>query len=104
MVDAAQYIWWPSMHRDIIQLCKDCPQCNKFSNNLKANASPNSAKPLTLLSGPNEEFQLNYTEPLQDSAGNIIYILVAIDRYSKYPSAMITQSTEAKEIIRFLNS
>ena len=25
MVDAAQYIWWPRMHRDIVQLCKDCP-------------------------------------------------------------------------------
>ena len=30
MVDAAQYIWWPRMHRDIVQLCKDCPQCTKF--------------------------------------------------------------------------
>ena len=37
MVDAALYIWWPRMHRDIIQLCKDCPQCTKFSQNLKAN-------------------------------------------------------------------
>ena len=92
------------MHRYIIQLCKDCPQCTKFSNNLKANASLNSSKPLTLLSSPNEEFQLNYAEPLQDSAGNIINILLAIDRYSKYPSRMITRSTEGKEIISFLNS
>ena len=55
MVDAAQYIWWPRMHRDIVQLCKDCPQCTKFGKNLKANASFNSSKPLPLLSGPNEE-------------------------------------------------
>ena len=41
MVDAAQYIWWPRMHRDIVQLCKDCPQCTKFGKNLKANASFN---------------------------------------------------------------
>ena len=34
MVDAAQYIWWPRMHRDIVQLCKDCPQCTKFGKNL----------------------------------------------------------------------
>ena len=26
MVDAAQYLWLPRMHRDIVQLCKDCPQ------------------------------------------------------------------------------
>ena len=59
MIDAAQYIWWPRMHLDIVQLCKDCPQCTKFGNNLKANASFNSTKPLPLLSGPNEELQLD---------------------------------------------
>ena len=89
MVDAAQYIWWPRMHRDIIQLCKDSPLCTKFGKNLKNNTSFNSSKALPLLSGPNEELQLNYAGPLPDSAGNNIYILVAIDRYSKYMSAMI---------------
>ena len=49
--------------------------------------------PYVFLSGPNEELQLNYAGPLPDSAGNIIYILVAIDRYFKYPSAMIIRST-----------
>ena len=104
MVDAAQYIWWPRMHGDIVQLCKDCPQCTKFGKNLKANASFNSTKPLPLLSGPNEELQLDYAGPLLDSDGNNIYILVAIDRYSKYPSAMITRSTGDKKIIKFLKS
>ena len=104
MVDAAQYIWWPRMHRDIVQLCKDCPQCTKFGKNLKANASFNSSKPLPLLSGPNEELQLDYAGPLLDSFGNSMYILVAIDRYSKYPSAMITRSTGGRKIIKFLKS
>ena len=104
MVDAAQYIWWPRMHRDIVQLCKDCPQCTKFGKILKANASFNSTKPLPLLSGPNEELQLDYAGPLLDSYCNSIYILVAIDRYSKYPSAMITRSTGGRKIIEFLKS
>ena len=104
MVDAAQYIWWPRMHRDIVQLCKDCPQRTKFGKNLKANASFNSTKPIPLLSGPNEELQLDYVGPLLDSDGNSIYILVAIDRYSKYPSAMITRSTGGRKIIKFLKT
>ena len=101
MVDAAQNIWWPRRHRDIVQLCKDCPQCTKFGKNLKANASFNSTKPLPLLSGPNEELQLDYAGPLLDSNSNSIYILVAIDLYSKYPSAMITRSTGGRKIIKF---
>ena len=104
MVDAAQYIWWPRMHQDIVQLCKDCSQFTKFGKNLKANASFNSSKPLPLLSGPNEELQLYYSGPLFDSFGNSMYILVAIDRYSKYPSAMITRSTGGRKIIKFLKS
>ena len=74
MVDAAQYIWWPRMHRDVLQLCKDCPQCTKFGKNLKANTSFNSTKLLPLLTGPNEELQLDYAGPLLDSVGNNIYI------------------------------
>ena len=92
------------MHRHIVQLSKDCPQCTKFGKNLKANTSFNSTKPLPLLSGPNEELQLDYVGPLLDSDGNNIYILVAIDRYSKYPSGMIIRSTGGKKIIKFLKS
>ena len=104
MVDAAQYIWWPRMHRDIVQLCKDCPQCTKFGMNLKANASFNSTKSLPLLPGPYEELQLDYAGPLLNSDGNSNYVLVAVDRYSKYPSAMITRSTGGRKIIKFLKT
>ena len=83
---------------------EDCPQCTKFGKKLKPNASFNSTKPLPLLSGPYEELQLDYAGPLLDSDGNNIYILVAINRYSKYPSAMITRSTGSRKIIKFLKS
>ena len=72
------------------------------------NASFKSSQTLPQLSGPNEELQLDYAGPaneelqldyagpLSDCAGNV-YILVAIDGYSKYPSAMITRSTGGKK-------
>ena len=104
MVGAAQFIKLARTHRDIIQLCKDCPQCTKFGKNLNANASFNSSKTLPLLYGPNEELQLDYAGPLLDSACNSLYILVAIDRYFKYPSAMVNRSTGGKKIIKFLKS
>ena len=98
MVDAAQYIWWPRMHRDNIQLCKDFPQCTKFEKKPKAHTSFNSSKTLPLLSGP------DYAGPLPNSAGKNNYILVAIDLYSQYPSAMITRSTGGKKIVKFMKS
>ena len=86
MVDTAQYIWWPRMHRrDIVQLCEDCPQCTMFDKNLKANLSYNSSQSLPQLSAPNEEIQLDSAGPLPDYAGNQIKILVAIVRDSNRP-------------------
>ena len=35
MVDAAQNIWWPRMHRNIMQLWKDCPQYTKFGQDIQ---------------------------------------------------------------------
>ena len=31
MVDAAQYLWWPKMHREIIDLCQSCRSCSAYS-------------------------------------------------------------------------
>ena len=104
MVDAAQYIWWPRLHRDIVQLCKDCPQNTKFGKNLKANTSFNSTKPLPLLSGPNEELQLNYGGPLLDSVGNNIYIFVLksyIQHHSIPKSIETDHSTKVLRISYF---
>ena len=79
MVDAAQYIWWPRMHRDIFQMCKNCPQCTNFGKYLKSNLSFDSSRLLPKLLGPNEEDHFDYAGPLQDHVTNQMYSLVAID-------------------------
>ena len=55
----------------------------KFGKNLKSNVIFKSSQSLPRLLGPNEEVQLDYTSLLQDHLGNQMFILVAIDRYSK---------------------
>ena len=30
MVDAAQYLWWPKMHKEIIDLCQSCRSCSAY--------------------------------------------------------------------------
>ena len=52
----------------------------------------------------NEELQLDYAGPLSDGVGNQTYILVAIDRYSNYPSAMPTITNGANQILKFLEN
>ena len=61
-------------------------------------------KPLPLLNAPNEKLRLDYAGPLSDGAGKQVYILVAIDRFSKYPSAMLTKTTGVNKILKFLDN
>ena len=63
----------------------------------------NSLQPLPLLSQPGQEVQLDYAGPLEDCKGKI-YLLTAIDRYSKFPSVKVMKSTGGKSTIKFLRS
>ena len=62
------------------------------------------AKSLPLLTQPGQEMQLDYAGPLEDHKGKKIYLLVAIDRYSKFPSVKVTKSTGGKSTINFFRT
>ena len=96
-MDASDYIWWPFLNRQIVNVCEKCPECTLFGKNIKTSATYNSAKPLSTLSAPNQKLQLDFAGPLKDDKKGKIYILVAIDRFSKFPSVMLTKSTSAKK-------
>ena len=66
-----------------------------FGKNLKPINSFSSSKPLPLLKVANQEIQLDYAGPLSDGSRGQIYILVAIDRYSKFSSNLLTKTTGA---------
>ena len=92
------------MHKDIVSLAEECRKCTRYGNNAKYIIPKNSSQPLSLLSQPGQEIQLDYTGPLEDGKGKKIYLLTAIDRYSKLPSVKVTKSTGGKSTIKFLSS
>ena len=104
MVDTEQLLWWPRIHRDIVNLCKNCRECTQFGKNLKWLSHFKMYKSLPLLNAPNEEVHLDFAGPLSDKVGSQIYILVAIDRYSKYSSSMLTKSTGANKLLKLMRT
>ena len=44
---------------------------------------------------PNEEVQLDFAGPLPDELNRDAYILVAIDKWSKFPTAKVVSNTTA---------
>ena len=104
MLEVSNYLWWPHMHKDIVNMAEECRSCTRYGKNAKYLIPKNSAKPLPLLSQPGQELQLDYAGPLEDHKGKKIYLLVAIDRYSKFPSVKVTKSTGGKSTIKFLRT
>ena len=104
MVDGAQYLWWPKMHREIIDLCQSCRSCSAYGKNLKTSKTFNSAEHLPELSEVNEELQIVLAGPIFDSKGKKLFIIVAIDRFSKYPSATITRKSGSEKILKLLKN
>ena len=104
MLGAAQYLWWPHMIKDIVNLAEECRSCTRYGKNVKYLISKNSSKPLPLLTQPGQEVQLDYAGPIENQKGKKIYLLVAIDRFSKFPSVKVTKSTSGKSTVKFLRS
>ena len=103
MIDAASYLWWPKMHRQIIEKAEKCDACIHTGKNLKSLQPYKEWQPLPELSSPNEEIQIDFAGPLYPDQKTNTYILVAIDRYSKFPTAMITKTTSTNKIVKFVS-
>ena len=104
MLGAAQYLWWPHMNKDIVNLAEECRSCTRYGKNVKYLISKNASKSLPLLTQPGQEVQLDYTGPIENQKGKKIYPLVAIDRFSKFSSVKVTKSTSGKCTVKFLRS
>ena len=105
MLDVSKYLWWPHMHKDIVNLAEECRSCSRYGKNVKYIIPNNESKPLPLLTQlPGQELQLDYAGPLEDKKWKKIYLLTAIDRYSKIPSVKITKSTGGKSWVNFLRT
>ena len=50
---------------------------------------------MDLVVEPNEEVQLDFVGPLPDESNKYAYILVAIDKWSKFPTAKVFSNTAA---------
>ena len=95
MVSASEYIWWPSINRQIIKTCEDCSECFFFGKNLKSTLMSKCSRPTPELLVPNQELQLDFADPLVDEKNKKVLLLVAIDRFSKLTSLFLTKTSSA---------
>ena len=105
MIRLANLIWFPQIHRTIALRAENCKQCLDQGKNLKPITPKSELGALPKLSEPNEELQLDFAGPIVDTKNknNEHYILDAVDRFSRYPSAIVHTNCDTQTAIEFLN-
>ena len=69
IIDVSKYLWWPHMHKDIVNLAEECRSCTRYRKNAKYIIPKNATKPLSVLTQPGQEVQLDYAGPFEDYEG-----------------------------------
>ena len=102
MIRLANLIWFPHIHRTIKLRAENSKQCTDQGKNLKPIIPKSDLGKLPKLLEPNQEIQLDFAGPMPNESNNETYILVAIDRFSRYPSAVVHPNCDASTAIDFL--
>ena len=105
MLSGAKIFWWPEMRKDIEQKVKDCTACLSTGKNLNYQIPINQHGKLEKLTEPGQEPQTDFTGKLHNKKLNgEPQILIAVARFSKWPTAKICESAETKELINCLTN
>ena len=102
MYNDAAIFWWPKMREDIEKKSKTCSACLNAGKNLKFQTEKSKIEPPKT---PGEEIQLrDFTGNLNNKKlQNNPFILIAVDKNSRWPVAKICKNTNHETVISFLD-
>ena len=105
MLALAKSVWYPHIHSDIVAQAQSCRHCIEKGKNLQPITPKTDLGSLPSLVEPNEEIQMDFAGPIpyKDNTQNN-YILVTVDRRSRYPHAEIFKNCDTKTAIEYLES
>ena len=101
MTAAAKPFWWPRLIRDIQQKCDECIPCKMAGKNIKPQLPMTEINYLPPAEKTNQEIQLDFIGPIRFKHRRF-YILLSIDRYSRWPAACICETPTGKTAKNFL--
>ena len=80
-------IWWPRIHREVIDQSRLCEQCLQSGKYLKCIQSQKVTEKIPEVKEQNEEIALDFAGPFQNAREGKKYLLVSIDHFSGWPDA-----------------
>ena len=79
MLREAVDVWWPRVHREIVEKAKNCVQCQQAGKNLKCLKSQKEIGKIPESTEPNEEIALDFAGPFQNATQKKKYLIVLVD-------------------------
>ena len=103
MLSLGNLIWFPCIHRTLTSNAQACEECTKPGKNLKPLMSKKHLGKLPTLEEPNEELQMDLAGPIpfRNHVDNY-YILVTVDRYSRFHTAQVYKNCDTSTAIQYL--
>ena len=103
MCNDAVIFWWPNMRADIEKKAKTCSACLNAGKNLKTQLPSTEKSKLEPPKNPGEEIQFGFTRNLNSKhLDPSPFILVAVDKNSRWPVAKICKNTNHDTVFTFL--
>ena len=102
MEQLSEAFWWPGIQREKQEKAESCPSCRAAGKNIITQIPSTEKNSLEILTEPNQEIQLDFAGPIKSKTRGDVYILVAIDRFSKWPTAQISKCTDTRTVLNFL--
>ena len=92
------------MKRDLLVRAIEFKPCTAIGKNLKSIIPKRQFQAQKSCIVPNQETQIGFAGPINNSRDHEIYILTCFDRFFKYTSAEIFDNANAFNVIKFLDN
>ncbi len=103
MLELAKNLTWKSKKEDIEEKASNCLICFKAGKNLKPVIANNKVnRDIPKPDKPGLELQIDFAGPFIDEAGHKRFVLLAVDGFSRWPSAKLTKGCKAKDVLKFV--
>ena len=101
MKENAKLVWWPLMDKEIDAKTAECVTCIRNGKNLKTKLNSKQIGKLKTLTAPNQELQIDFYGPFKYKSKKK-YLLVSVDRFSKWVHIKLVEKTGTSQVIKFL--
>ena len=102
MLREASDVWWPRIHREIVEKARNCAECQKAGKNLKCINSQKEFGKIPEAKNPNDEISIDFAGTFQNAYKQKKYLLVSVDNNSGWPDAMFLPNPSAEKVVEFL--